>query len=136
MASEIQHTLSERGWILIDREYTASEIHKAIFDMAPTKAPGIDGLLAIFYQKYWDTVGDSVTKACLSCLNDGESFEPVNKTLITLILKSQQVEYMSNFHPISLCNVTYKIVAKTLANRLYGVMGEVISDNQSAFIPG
>ncbi|KAK3205035.1 hypothetical protein Dsin_019081 [Dipteronia sinensis] len=65
-----------------------------------------------------------------------ESIEPVNKTLITLILKSQQAEGMADYRPISLYNVTYKIVARTLANRLCGVMCKVISDNQSAFMLG
>ncbi|KAK3221803.1 hypothetical protein Dsin_008828 [Dipteronia sinensis] len=96
----------------------------------------MDGLPAIFYQKYWEVVGTSVTMACLSCLNGGESLEPVNRTLITLIPKTQKAECMADYRPISLCNVTYKIVAKTLANKLRGVMCEVISDNQSAFIPG
>ncbi|KAK2637683.1 hypothetical protein Ddye_025478 [Dipteronia dyeriana] len=43
---------------------------------------------------------------------------------------------MSDFCPISLCNVLCKIMAKALANRLRGVLGDVISETQSAFIPG
>ncbi|KAK2641179.1 hypothetical protein Ddye_022942 [Dipteronia dyeriana] len=82
------HTLSDRSRMLIDREFTASEVHKAIFDMALTKAYGMDRLPAIFYQMYWDTIGNGVTRFGLSCLNDGESMDLVNKTLITLIPKS------------------------------------------------
>lgn len=43
---------------------------------------------------------------------------------------------MSKFRPISLYNVTYKIVATTLANCFQTVLGDVISENQSAFVPG
>ncbi|KAK2664585.1 hypothetical protein Ddye_003159 [Dipteronia dyeriana] len=97
---------------------------------------GIDGLSALFYQKYWGTVGDSITFACLRFLNNEEPLDSVNSTLITLIPKLQQVEGMADFRPISLCNVIYKIVAKAIFNRFRTVIGEVISDNQSAFIPG
>lgn len=43
---------------------------------------------------------------------------------------------MSKFRPISLCNVVYKLVAKCLVNRLYGIMHVAISENQSAFVWG
>lgn len=48
------------------------------------------------------------------------------------------MERIFYFHPISLCNVTYtyKIIANAMANRLRGVLGEVISESQSTFIPG
>ncbi|KAK2639561.1 hypothetical protein Ddye_027356 [Dipteronia dyeriana] len=72
----------------------------------------IDGILTIFYQKYWGTIGKSITKAFLRCLNDEESLVIVNSTLITLISKLQQGESLTDFFPISLCNVIYKIVAK------------------------
>ncbi|KAL5833864.1 hypothetical protein ACOSQ3_017538 [Xanthoceras sorbifolium] len=42
---------------------------------------------------------------------------------------------MTDFRPISLFNVLYKIIAKTLANWFCLVLGQVISNNQSSFIP-
>ena len=41
---------------------------------------------------------------------------------------------MTEFRPISLSNVVYKIIAKILANRLKAILPHIISENQSAFI--
>ncbi|KAK2657967.1 hypothetical protein Ddye_011019 [Dipteronia dyeriana] len=104
--------------------------------MSPSKAPGPDGLPVMFYQKFWSIVGPKVVTACLAYLNDGESLQSVNDTLICLIPKRADVQKVTDFRPISLCNVIYKIVAKALANRFRCVIGEVVSDSQSAFVPG
>ncbi|KAK3219037.1 hypothetical protein Dsin_013007 [Dipteronia sinensis] len=104
--------------------------------MALTKSLGHDGVAALFYQKYWDRVGVRVTEAFLNCLNGGESMEKINGTLICLIPKKIAANLVSNFCPIRLCNVIYKIVSKVLVNRLQVVLGEFISEAQSAFVLG
>ncbi|XP_050222174.1 uncharacterized protein LOC126672268 [Mercurialis annua] len=43
-------------------EFKAGDVVQALKEMEPTKAPGIDGYPALFFQKYWDIVGTDITK--------------------------------------------------------------------------
>lgn len=65
---------------------------------------------------------------------DGCLREGLNHMNIVLIKKNANLEMMSEFRPISLCNVIYKVISKVLANRIKEVLDYVILELQSTFI--
>ena len=72
------------------RNFFAKEVRVALQQMHPTRAPGPDGMLAIFYQKYWNIVGSDVTSMVLNVLNLDNPMTELNKTNITLVPKVKQ----------------------------------------------
>ena len=72
----------------------------------------------------------------LDCLHNCKIPKEINHTHIALIPKVKSPERITEFCPISLCSVIYKVVSKVLANRLKGILPSVVSENQSAFQAG
>ena len=69
-------------------------------------------------------------------LNNNMSMTEINRTNITLVPKTKNPTNMTEFRPISLCNVVYKLISKVLANLLKIILPHIISENQSAFLTG
>ena len=121
---------------ILSSDFIVDKIKAALFQMGPTKAPRPDAMNALFYQKFWHVVGDNVVFAMLDYLNYGVMLPDINHTIIVLIPKVKNPEKMFDFQLISLCNVSYKIISKVLANRLKQILLTIISPIQSAFVPG
>ena len=119
----------------LSRCFTREEVTIALKQIHPTKALGPDGMSAIFYQKYWSIVGCSITNMVLNVLNSDMYLACLNKTNIAFIPKVNNPKKMFNFRPINLCNVVYKLISKTIANRFKAILPHIISKNQSAFTP-
>ncbi|KAK3200734.1 hypothetical protein Dsin_024149 [Dipteronia sinensis] len=47
----VQPKLTDQMKIMLDRQFTGEEIRRAVFDMGPVKAPSMDGLPTLFYQR-------------------------------------------------------------------------------------
>ncbi|KAH1091625.1 hypothetical protein J1N35_018882 [Gossypium stocksii] len=103
-------TLSPSDVSLLKYTITDEEIKRALFDMAPLKAPGL------FASRQID--------------------QDLNNTLIVLIPRNEAPEDFSQLKPISLCFVLYKLVMKVIANRFKAVFPKLIYQERSGFIAG
>jgi hypothetical protein len=107
--------------------FSADDVKKAAFSIGDLKAPGPDGLHAIFYKRFWSICGAEITSEILQALNTGVIPDGWNDTTVVLIPKVDNPELITQFRPISLCNVIYKIISKMLAFRLKWILPEVTS---------
>lgn len=123
-------------WTNLNCVITREEVKTEMFDMAPYKAPGPDGLPAGFYQKAWSIVGDSICSLVETYFETGTLPDGINDTLISLIPKVACPESVTQFGPISLCNVCYKVITKVMVNRMKPLLEKLVSREQSSFIPG
>ncbi|XP_028067839.1 uncharacterized protein LOC114270505 [Camellia sinensis] len=129
------HKFSHDENKLLLRNITKEEIWEAVKNINSFKAPGRDGFQAIFYQKFWDVISTNVCGFIKNCFQEKHIPPVVNQTLIALIPKTNIPENITQFHPISMCNVSYKILSKLLVNRIRPLLNDLVSPNQSSFIP-
>lgn len=109
-------------WNLSMSRLFGEEVSKAPRQMHLFKSPGPDGMSPIFFQKFWHIVCKDVTAFVLDFLNN-HSFDPTfNYTHIVLIPKVKSPGLITQFRPISLCNVAYKFPSKCIANRIRSIL--------------
>lgn len=58
------------------------EISSVMRSMHPTKAPGLDGIPAVFFQKYWNIVGGDVTRMVQNIFHSGLLLKDINRSFI------------------------------------------------------
>lgn len=101
-------SLAEEEALALTQPPSDAEIWDALKSMKPFKAPGIDGLHAGFFQRFWLLVGDSVKREVKEIFTTQKISEYLNQTLISLIPKQIGPELVSHYRPISRCKDSYK----------------------------
>uniref|UniRef100_A0A803PPK4 Reverse transcriptase domain-containing protein n=1 Tax=Cannabis sativa TaxID=3483 RepID=A0A803PPK4_CANSA len=112
------------------------EIKEVVWSIPPLKASSLDGMPGNFFKDLWEIVGNDVVSTVVKFFETGEMVKELNQTFAVLIPKKMGANCFDDYRPISLCNFTYKIISKLLANRLKPLLSDLISPTQSAFVPG
>nr|GEY66007.1 hypothetical protein [Tanacetum cinerariifolium] len=116
-------------------EVSNEEIKSVMFNIGDDRALGPDGFSSVFFKKSWNIVGEDVCSAIKDFFHNGKLLKKINHTFLALILKVTNPTKVTDYQPISCCSVLYKCISKILSNRIIDALKEVISHNQSAFVP-
>lgn len=92
------------------------EIKETVFNMGGTKALGPNGFQGIFFQSFWDMIAVEVKGLVADYLLCDGYHSSLNSTNIVLFFMVLNPEVVNHFQPISLCNYSYKVLSKILAN--------------------
>jgi len=132
----IPHYVQDSDNIMLTDLISMNEVKKALDCMDPDKALGPDGFTTRFYLTCWPTIKKDLLRMVgksQTCTKIGGS---TNSTFLALIPKDKCTTEFSRFRPISLCNTSYKLVTKIIANRLKKILPVIIPENQGGFIKG
>ena len=132
LLANIDKKLSLAHRQMLDADFTDQELLQAVMDLHDDKSPGLDGITAEFYKKFWHLLRgryvDFLNSAKLS------TFRSTKNTSVTALLYKEkgEVDDLKNYRPISLINVDMKILSKALTNRLKTVLPTIIHPTQTA----
>ena len=116
---------------------TENELGATLRAMKNGASPGPDGFTVGFYKIFWKELKILVTQVTSEMFNNG-SVPALFKCSVTTLIpkKGKDRRLVKNLRPISLLNVVYKLLTKTLANRLGNVIQSIISEDQTGFLKG
>lgn len=119
----------------IDDMITIEDLERALWSMKLNKSPGSDGLTIEFYRKFWNLLGPWLLRSLSSVFDKGLLSKEQYRGVLTLIpKKNRDKRYINNWRPITLLNLDYKILAKSLSNKIQDVIPKLIHPDQSGFV--
>jgi len=113
-----------------------NELKNALDSMEPDKAPGPDGFPVRFYLSCWAIIKNDLLRMVRKSQSCAKIGGGINSAFLALIPKEKGAADFSRFRPISLCNSSYKLITKIIANRLKKILPAIIPENQGGFIKG
>ena len=120
---------------LCDSPLTIEECSMALKQLSNNKSPGSDGFTTNFYKFFWIDIKDMVYESYIFSKTYKILTQNQKLGILNLLPKQgKDLRYLKNWRPVSLLNTDYKILAKTLANRLHKVIAKLVNSDQVGYI--
>ena len=134
--SNIPSIVSPEGNPGLMKSFSKNEILDVIWEMESDKDPGPYGFSFHLYRACWNIIKTDLLRMVTSFQKKSKVGGCTNSTFLALIPKEINPASFDRFQPISLCNASYKLLAKLLANQLKPLLWNLTSPLQGGFVKG
>ena len=121
---------------MLEAPIQKEEISIALKNLANSRSPGTDGLPADIYKVFYGKIKNLLFDTYKQNLNEHKMYLSARRGIISLLEKvgKDNLE-LKSWRPLTLLNMDYKILSKTLASRLQTVLQRLIHHDQTGFLP-
>ncbi|KAL3694356.1 hypothetical protein R1sor_008007 [Riccia sorocarpa] len=132
----MQNKVTEEQNSKLIKAPSVEEINRTVRSLKNEKAPGSDGMTAEFVKEIWENAEQDVVDFILTFWSTGQLSWKQLTSVIKLIPKEGNRLKVTNWRPLQLLNIGYKIISKILPNRLGEIAGTIVDLEQKGFIKG
>ncbi len=127
--------LDEQDKDRLDTQITLNELKTSVQQLQPNKSPGPDGLTSEFYKHFFPHLAPLYFAMLKESFETGSLPDSLNNSITTLLPKDPtERNNLKKYRPISLLNTDYKILTKTLVNKLKPHMHKLIHTDQQCAV--
>ena len=113
--------------VSLEHELSLEEIKKVLVSFEKNKTPGEDGFTVEFYETFFDMPQDDLLNSYNEAFQKGKLSVSQRRGIISLIPKEDNdLSELTSWRTITLLNVDYKILAKTIAKRIEPFLPKLI----------
>lgn len=97
---------------VLDANITLKEITAAVGQLSSRLSPGIDGLPADFYKKFWNCIGHDYFDVLCESIRDGVLLTTCQYAVLSLLPKKGDLAFLKNWHPYNRIYNFFKMSGK------------------------
>ena len=129
--------LTPHETVSLEGDITIEEAKITLKNMKNFKSPGPDGFTVEFYKFFFVDIGHYLIRSVNEGFRNGSLSITQYQGVITCIPKDKKPkQFIKNWRPISLLNVSYKIISSCIAGRIKSVLPSIIHESQKGFMKG
>ena len=132
-----ESTVQQESIAASENQFHTQEYAESVKMLKNGSCPGSDSLPVEFYKMFWRRISSVLTEALTAVYDAGTFYTSGRLGIVNVIPKgNKDTRYLKNLRPITLLNTDYKILEKSVANRMLDALQDVIHPDQKGFLPG